>query len=117
MAEDWDVRGMIHCPDCGLKFSSTFDAVEHFLEDDEEFDPSLILPGGYRLMVGSLLESLYDNRHDPNFISEVVQSTYATLFMAEVNPDLVNETVEDIIVESEMEDFDGQLKKLFKNGE
>ena len=37
--------------------------------------------------------------------------------MAEVNPELVGGTVEDIIVDSEMENFDAQLKNLFKNGE
>lgn len=117
MTESWDIRQNPYCPDCGIKFKDMFDAVLHFLEDDEEFDPALLLPGGYRLMIGSLLESLYDNRFDPEFISEVTQSTYATLFMAETNPDLVHETIEDIIVETEMEDFDVQLKKLYKNGE
>jgi len=30
---------------------------------------------------------------------------------------MIGETVEDIIVESVMEDFDGELNKLFKGGE
>jgi hypothetical protein len=30
---------------------------------------------------------------------------------------MIGETVEDIIVESVMEDFDGELNKLFKNRE
>lgn len=105
------------CPECGEKFDNMFDAIEHFLEDDEEFDPALLLPGGYRLMIGSLLESLYKHRNDPDFISDITQSTYATLFTAETEPELINETVEDIIVETEMENFDVQLKNLFKNGE
>lgn len=110
--------GVLRCPDCGAKFADTFEAVDHYLEDDEDaFDPALLLPGGYRLMIGSLLRSLYDNRTDPNFISEITQSTYMTLFMTEISPDMVHETMEDIIVESEMEDFDTQLKNLYKNGE
>jgi hypothetical protein len=117
MFDDWDITQVPTCPDCGLKFRDMFEAVEHFLEDDEDFDPMLILPGGYRLMVGSLLKSLYDNRDNANFISEIVQSTYATLFMAEVQPELISDSIEDIIVESEMVDFDVQLKNLFKNGE
>ena len=117
MFDDWDIRQVPACPDCGMKFTNMFDAVEHFLEDDETFDPMLILPGGYRLLVGTLLKSLYDNRHDSMFIGEIVQSTYGTLFMAEIKPELINETIEDIIVENEMEDFDVQLKNLFKNGE
>ena len=105
------------CPDCGAKFNTIFEAVEHYVEDDDDFDPALLLPGGYRLMIGTLLRSLYEHRTDPAFISEITQSTYGTLFTAEVEPELLNETVEDIIVATEMEDFDVQLKNLFKNGE
>lgn len=105
------------CRECGVKFDNIFDAIQHFLEDGEEFDPALLLPGGYRLMIGSLLRSLYDHRHEPTLIADITQSTYATLFTAETEPELINETVEDIIVATEMEDFDVQLKSLFKNGE
>ncbi len=105
------------CPECGQKFKDAFEAVDHMLEDDEDFNPALILPGGFRLMVGSLLRGLYDGRNDPEYISEIVQSTYITLFTAEVSPETIGETVEDIIVESVMEDFDGELKKLFKDRE
>lgn len=106
-----------NCPECGQKFNNAFEAVEHMIEDDDEFNPSLILPGGYSLMVGSMLKSLYDNRNDPEFISEVTQSAYITLFTAEVNPDIIGETVEDIIVDDAMEGIDNELKKLLKNGE
>lgn len=106
-----------NCPECGQKFKNAFEAVEHMIEDDDEFNPSLILPGGYSLMVGSMLKSLYDNRNDPEFISEVTQSAYITLFTAEVNPDIIGETVEDIIVDDAMEGIDNELKKLLKNGE
>ena len=106
-----------NCPECGQKFNNAFEAVDHMIEDDDEFNPSLILPGGYSLMVGSMLKSLYDNRNDPEFISEVTQSAYITLFTAEVNPDIIGETVEDIIVDDAMEGIDNELKKLLKNGE
>ena len=105
------------CPECGQKFTDTFDAVNHMLEDDQEFDPALILPGGYKLMIGSLLRALFDNMDDKEYISEILQSAYITLFTAETNPEIIGETVEDIIVESVMEDFDGQLNKLFKDRE
>ena len=118
MISKWNPKDHVpRCPDCGAKFDDVFGAIDHSIEEDTEFDPALILPGGYRLMIGSLLRGLYAHRHDPGFISEITQSTYSTLFMTEVNPELVNETVEDLIVETEMEDFDVQLKKLFKNGE
>ena len=87
------------------------------LEDDQEFDPALILPGGYKLMIGSLLRALFENRDDEKYVSEILQSAYITLFTAETNPEIIGETVEDIIVESVMEDFDGELNKLFKNRE
>ena len=105
------------CPECGENFKDAFDAVDHMLEDDDEFNPSLILPGGYRLMVGSLLRGLFENRHDMDYLEDILQSAYVTLFTAEVNPEIIGETVEDIIVESVMEDFDGELKKLFKDRE
>jgi len=68
-------------------------------------------------MIGSLLRALFENRNDEEYVSEILQSAYITLFTAETEPDIIGETVEDIIVESVMEDFDGELNKLFKAGE
>jgi predicted amidophosphoribosyltransferase len=115
----FDFKGneLPRCPECGYKFNDAFEAVDHMLEDDEQFDPALILPGGYRLMIGSLLRALYDNRDDKKYLSEILQSAYITLFTAETNPEIIGETVEDIIVESVMENFDGEVNKLFKTGE
>jgi hypothetical protein len=114
---DYKKGELPRCPECGQKFTDAFDAVNHMLEDDQEFDPALILPGGYRLMIGSLLRALFENRDDEAYVSEILQSAYITLFTAETNPEIIGETVEDIIVESVMEDFDGELNKLFKNRE
>ena len=114
---DYKKGELPRCPECGQKFTDAFDAVNHMLEDDQEFDPALILPGGYKLMIGSLLRALFENRDDEKYVSEILQSAYITLFTAETNPEIIGETVEDIIVESVMEDFDGELNKLFKNRE
>ena len=114
---DYEDGEVPKCPECGQKFSDAFEAVEHMLEDEEDFNPSLILPGGYSLMVGSMLKSIYENRNDPEFISEIVQSAYITLFTAEVNPEIIGETVEDIIVDNAMEGIDGELKRLLKDRE
>ena len=114
---DFKGKELPRCPECGYKFKDAFEAVDHMLEDDDDFDPALILPGGYRLMIGSLLRALYDNRQDVEYLSEILQSAYITLFTAETNPEIIGETVEDIIVESVMEDFDGEVSKLFKAGE
>lgn len=105
------------CPECGAKFDNAFEVIDHMLEDDEDFDPSLILPGGYRLMIGSLLRSLYENAGKVDTIKDITQSTYVTLFAAEYNPEIVSFSIEDLIVESAMENFDGEVKNLFKNGE
>lgn len=105
------------CPLCGEHFKDVFEAVEHMLEDDEEFDPALILPGGFRLMVGSLLSAIYEHRNEPETISKITQDAYGTLFLAEASPDMIAGAIEDIIVEDTMEGLDDELKKLFKNGE
>ena len=105
------------CPECGEILDSAFDVVEHMVEDGEEFNPSMIMPGGFRLLLGSLLRGLYDNKDDAEYISQITQSAYITLFTAEHYPEMIGETVEDIIVESVMENFDGELSKLFKDRE
>ena len=105
------------CPECGAKFDNAFEVIDHMLEDGDEFDPALILPGGYRLMVGSLLRSIYDNSTNPTLIQDIAQSTYVTLFAAEHEPESIGEEIEDIIVESAMENFDGEVNKLFKDRE
>lgn len=112
----FEKRRIPKCPECGQKFTDVFEAVDHMLEDDEEFDPALILPGGFRLMVGSLIRAFYDNRFNAECISDIAQDAYGTLFLAETTPDLISDTIEDIIVEDTMENFDNELKKLFKNG-
>jgi predicted nucleic acid-binding Zn ribbon protein len=43
------------CPECGEILDDAFDVVEHMVEDGEEFNPSMIMPGGFRLLLGSLL--------------------------------------------------------------
>jgi hypothetical protein len=116
MSEFFDGKNY-RCPECGEILSDAFAVVEHMLDDGEEFNPSMILPGGFRLLLGSLLRGLYDNRDDAKYIGEITQSSYLTLFTAEVHPEMLGETVQDIIVESVMEDFDGELKQLFKNRE
>jgi hypothetical protein len=112
-----DAGNLPKCEECGAQFEDVFEAIDHRLDDDEEFDPALILPGGYKLMIGSLLRAFYQNRDNPHMVSEIAQSTYSTLFAAEISPEIVNETIEELIVENAMENLDVQLKNLLKNGE
>jgi hypothetical protein len=105
------------CPECGQKFDNVFEAVWHMLEDDEQFDPAYILPGNIRLMLGSLMWSIYKHRNEPEMISELVQDCYATLAMAEFMPEQIPSVINDILVEEAMEDIDDELKRLLKDRE
>jgi len=105
------------CPECNEEFNNAFEAVEHLLEEDEDFDPALILPNGYKLMIGSLLKCIYKYAHEPEKIEEVVESTYLTLFTAETSPQSVVAIIEDMVVASSMVGIDDELKDLLENGE
>ena len=102
------------CNECGEKFDDSFQLVDHLLEDDEEFDPYLLLPNGFRLMLGSMLRFMYEHAEKPDQIKLITQSTYVTLFASENGYDLVDKLVEDMIVKSELEDFDESLAKLLE---
>jgi putative alpha-1,2-mannosidase len=88
--------------------------VDHLLEDDEEFDPYLVLPDGYKLMLGSLLRFMYAHADQPDQVKLITQSTYITLFASENGYDLVDELVEDMVVKSALQDFDSSLKTLLE---
>ena len=99
------------CPTCGEQFDNVFEATDHLLEDNEaEFDPALLLPGGYRLMVGSLLRCIYRYAHQPEQIEEIAQSTYMTLLTAETQPEVIKDLVEDMIIESQMMEIDNEKR-------
>lgn len=103
-----------YCNDCNIEFEDSFQLIDHFLEDDEEFDPYYILPGGFKIMLGSLLRFMYAHADDPEQIKLISQSTYVTLFASENGYDLIDELVEDTIVKSALMDFDQGLKDLLE---
>ena len=105
------------CPECGQIFTNGFDMVDHLLDEDETFDPVLILPNGYRLMIGSLLRSVFDHSDNPEDIRRIAESTFVTLFSAETEPDVIKGIVEDMIVHSSMADIDDELKQILEDGE
>ncbi len=105
------------CPECGEQFENVFEATDHLLEEDEDFDPALILPNGYRLMIGSLLRCIYRYADDADKVKDVVQDTYMTLFTVEMEPSTVVEVIEDMIVGSSMAGLDDELKELLEGGE
>ena len=103
-----------YCHDCHLQFDDSFKLIDHYLEEDEEFDPYYILPNGYKLLLGSLLRFMFNNADEPDQIRLITQSTYVTLFASENGYDLVDELVEDTIVKSAFVDFDAELAKLLE---
>ena len=105
------------CPECGEQFDNVFQATDHLLEDDEEFDPSLILPNGARLMIGSLLRCLYKYAERPEQVKVITQSAYMTLFTAETQPDAIKDIVEEMIIKSQMMEIDDELKQLLEGGQ
>ena len=105
------------CPECGEQFDNVFQATDHLLEDDEEFDPSLILPNGARLMIGSLLRCLYKYAEQPEQVKVITQSAYMTLFTAETQPEAIKSIVEEMIIKSQMMEIDDEIKQLLEGGE
>lgn len=105
------------CPECGQKFDNAFEAVEHMLEDDDDFNPYLVLPNGYKLMIGALLKTIFESCNEPQVIRNITESTYMTLYTAETNPSTLEDVITDLVVESAMEELDDSLKRILENGE
>lgn len=105
------------CPECGERFENVFEATDHLLEDNEEFDPALVLPNGARLMIGSLLRCLFKYADKPEQVRSITQSTYMTLFTAETQPEAIKDIVDEMIIESQMMEIDDELKQLLEKGE
>jgi hypothetical protein len=97
-------------------FDDSFELVDHYYEDDEEFNPYYILPNGYKLLLGSLLRFMYNNADVPEQIKLITQSTYIALFASENGYSLVDELVEDMVVKSALVDFDENLARLLETG-
>jgi hypothetical protein len=102
------------CKLCGQQFDNIFEATDHLLDDanEPEFDPKLILPNGYTLMIGSLLRCIYKYANNPEEVKGITQSTYATLYAAEKNPGQMKHFIEDMIVHEHMTNFDNELQEL-----
>jgi hypothetical protein len=101
-----------YCHECDVQFDNSFDLIDHTLEDDEEFDPYYPLPNGMQLYLGSLLRFMYHHAEEPEQIKLMAQSTYITLFAAEMGFDMVDELVEDMVVKSAMQNLDANIEKL-----
>ena len=113
---------MIEIPPCGIcgqRFDNIFEATDHLIEDngEEEFNPEIILPNGYRLLVGSMLRQLFDNAENPEKVRTITQLTYGTLYAAESDIGLMKKLVEDAIIHEHMSLIDEELEELLEEGE
>ena len=104
------------CKICGQHFDNIFDATDHLIEDngEEEFNPEIILPNGYRLLVGSMLRQLFESADNPEEVRTITQLTYGTLYAAETNVGLMKKLVEDAIIHEHMSEIDDELKELLE---
>jgi uncharacterized protein YjaG (DUF416 family) len=103
-----------YCHECKTEFEDSFELIDHLLPEDEEFDPYYILPNGFKLMLGSMLRYIHGYADKPEKIKKLAQSTYITLFAAEMEYESVGELVEDMVVSQEMQDIDLELERLLR---
>lgn len=105
------------CKICGQHFDNIFEIVDHMTDDENEppFDPRLILPGGYQLMIGSLLRTIFYSAGKNKKVKEIVQHTYATLYAAENSPKSMKKFIEDLIVSEEMRLFEYEVEHFLDN--
>ena len=103
-----------YCHNCKKKFEDSFALIDHLLPDDEEFDPYFILPNGFKLMLGSLLRYIFGYADNVEKIKLITQSTYLTLFAAEMGYQGLDGMVEDMVVSQEMYNLDEELEKLLR---
>jgi hypothetical protein len=104
------------CGICGQHFDNIFEATDHLVEDngEQEFNPEIILPNGYRLLVGSMLRQLFDNADNPEKVRTITQLTYGTLYAAESDISLMKRLVEDAIIHEHMSLIDEELEELLE---
>jgi hypothetical protein len=103
------------CKVCGTEFDNIFDAINHLMEDDEEiFEPTYVLPSGYALMLGSLLEELYYNADKPDVIKNITEITYATLYAAQTDVIKMKDLVHEAIINQHMSSIDEELEELLE---
>lgn len=106
------------CDYCGEKFDNIFEWTDHELDEDEPyFNPALILPNGYKFMVGAFLRYIYSIAENDSKVKESAESTYLALWIAEHQPENVDKAIQNLIVSSAMEDLDKELKSLLENGQ
>jgi hypothetical protein len=104
------------CEICGLPFNNIFEMVDHLREDPEPpFDPVLLLPNGYKLLVGTLLRLIHEQSNKPSQVRKITEGAYTTLYLAENDEHAMRESIEDVMVEKFMSDLDAELRELLED--
>ena len=103
------------CDVCGTHFNNVFEMVDHLQEEGEpSFDPSLLLPNGYKLLVGTLLRLIHDQSNKPSQVRRITESAYMNLYLAETDQVAMRKNIENILVDKFVLDLDEELKKLLE---
>lgn len=85
------------CPICGEVFHSVFDATDHLLvEGEEKFDPSIILPSGWKIRVGTILRNIHMVAGDAEHVRDLCEQVYGILYLAENEPDGMDDLFNDL---------------------
>lgn len=106
------------CDICGTEFKDIFELVDHLYEEGgEDFDPQLVLPNGYKLLLGTLLRLLHQRSNKPSQVREIIEGAYTTLYLAETDTGAMRSSVEDIMVDKFMKNLDGELRELLKEND
>jgi hypothetical protein len=104
------------CDICGERFDNVFEMIDHLQEEEEPpFDPTLLLPNGYRLLVGTLLRLIYEQSNKPSQVRKITEGAYMNLYLAETDQQAMRENIEDVLVEQFVSELDDELRELLKN--
>ena len=104
------------CDICGERFDNVFEMIDHLQEEGEPpFDPVLLLPNRYRLLVGTLLRLIYEQSNKPSQVRKITEGAYMNLYLAETDQQAMRENIEDVLVEQFVSELDNELRELLKN--
>ncbi len=104
------------CEVCGTHFDTIFDMVDHLQEEGEPpFDPSLLLPNGYKLLVGTLLRLVHEQSNKPSQVRKITEQAFTNLYLAETDQKQMRENIEDVIVNQFVSNLDKELAALLED--
>ena len=104
------------CEVCGTHFNNVFEMVDHLQEEGEPpFDPSLLLPNGYKLLVGTLLRLIHEQSNKPSQLRRITENAFTNLYLAETNQQEMRSNIEDAMVNQFVSELDRELASLLED--